>query len=428
MTSPYNLVIVIPTRNRSDLAVNAIRSVLRQRQDPISVVVSDNSTDHEEVCSLQRFCNQLSHPRLLYVRPPEPLPMSEHWEWALGQAMQICPASHYTFLTDRMVFKSDTLSKLLSIIQLYPQAVVSYNHDRVNDYDRPIRLEQAHWTGEIVELTSRQLLTMAAQMKFHVALPRMLNCIVPRFVFDRIYERFGNVFISISPDFCFTFRCLAVLESILYYDRSVLLHYALRRSNGESHAKGIMSKDSVDFLNGLGATPPSFASPVPEFRTVGNSIVHEYCAVRNEVGDSTYPAINFSTYLQFTALEVEQLQHPQLRVDMRALLEFHGWRPSTDTNNGMDHPAYGQRAQVLLRKLRSPRPFLNRARLLISPSLMLTLDRFLGNYSAQQPAIFFQTAEQAMHFTYRYPSKPYTSTEYMSFLLGNGGRVIDSLI
>lgn len=438
MTSPYNLVIVIPTRNRSDLAVNAIRSVLCQRQDSISVLVSDNSTDPGEVRLLQSFCNQLSHPRLLYVRPSESLPMSEHWEWALGQAMLLCPASHYAFLTDRMVFKSGMLSKLLSIIQRHPQAVVAYNHDRINDYDKSIRLEQVPWTGKIMELKSRQLMAATSQMYLHNSLPRMLNCAVPRFVFDEIREQLGNIFLSISPDYCFAFRSLAVLEFILYYDRPILIHYALRRSNGASYTRGIMSKDSADFISNLGTTTLSFAAPVPEFRTVGNAIIHEYCVVRQAMGDTMCPDVDFSAYLQHIAREIELMRDIQLQSDMRALLWAHGWRPSTV----LEQAAPTRSMLIVLRKLCSPRKVLNRAKRLASQSLRsmfnnvwgsyLTQKPILGNvlgpYLAQQSSVCFLTTEAAIRFSNRFMPKPQLNLESLSLLLKDDSRIVDSLI
>ena len=75
----------------------------------------------------------------------------------------------------------------------------------------------------------------------------MLNCIVPRRVFENISARFGNVFTSIAPDFNFCFRCLDLEDSILFYDKSPLFHYALDRSNGASASRGESTADTDDF-------------------------------------------------------------------------------------------------------------------------------------------------------------------------------------
>ena len=46
----------------------------------------------------------------------------------------------------------------------------------------------------------------------------MMNNCAPRTVLEGIAKRFGSVFASISPDYNFCFRCLEVVDAILYYD------------------------------------------------------------------------------------------------------------------------------------------------------------------------------------------------------------------
>ena len=45
------IVILVPTRNRADLAVRAVQSAVRQ-EGPVTVVVSDNSTDAGQAAAL----------------------------------------------------------------------------------------------------------------------------------------------------------------------------------------------------------------------------------------------------------------------------------------------------------------------------------------------------------------------------------------
>ncbi|HEY0730270.1 MAG TPA: glycosyltransferase [Pyrinomonadaceae bacterium] len=64
-------VVVIPTRNRAAIAMNAIRSVLDEAVEDVEVLVSDNSTSEAERDALAKFCGGLEG--LRYVRPPESL-------------------------------------------------------------------------------------------------------------------------------------------------------------------------------------------------------------------------------------------------------------------------------------------------------------------------------------------------------------------
>src|SRR5438552_1285696 len=128
-TGHQGLLIAIPTRNRARLAMSAIQSVLDQITDDIQVMVSDNSTLPEESAELFRFCRQTQDARLRYVAPPEPLSMTQHWDWVLQLALSQYSASHFTFLTDRMVFKPDALKSLIAHITVYPNRLLCYMHD-----------------------------------------------------------------------------------------------------------------------------------------------------------------------------------------------------------------------------------------------------------------------------------------------------------
>ena len=179
MTDKYSsLRVIIPTRNRADLAIGAIRSVLSQPVDSVRILVSDNSTSGKERASLSRFCRKLKDKRLRYIAPPEPMPMSPHWDWAMREALRT-EASHFTVLTDRMVYRPAELTCLLKIVAQHPSRIVSYKHDRVADLKAPIRVEQQAWTGKLFEIQSARLLALTSQAILHESLPRMLNCIVP---------------------------------------------------------------------------------------------------------------------------------------------------------------------------------------------------------------------------------------------------------
>jgi len=319
------LAIVIPSRNRAALAKNAIQSVLDQVNSEIQVFVSDNSTDDVERESLRDSCYGNKDPRLGYLKPPQPLPMADHWEWAVKQALAVPDISHILFLTDRMVFKQNGLRELLEAVRRYPGKVISYNHDRIDDLTKPIRLEQFRWSGLIFELNTSDLLAAAAELRWHfwVSLPRMLNCVVPRDVLEAINMRFGNIFSSIAPDFCFAYRCLETLESIFYFDKALLVHYAQDRSNGSSQLRGNVSKDHADFLNNLKGKPVNYLAPIPEFKTVMNAIVHEYCFVQQETRSLKFRPVNRKNYLDYIAFEITGMPESSIKQEMLALAAKH---------------------------------------------------------------------------------------------------------
>ena len=114
MNSSYTkTAVIIPTRNRADLAINAARSALGYQGEDLQLLVSDNSTNEADIKTLADSCRQLGDPRVLYLRPPQPFAMTEHWEWAMQQALKLSNVSHFIYLTDRSMFKPNEVGRIL---------------------------------------------------------------------------------------------------------------------------------------------------------------------------------------------------------------------------------------------------------------------------------------------------------------------------
>jgi glycosyltransferase involved in cell wall biosynthesis len=344
------LVVVVPTRNRAQIAKNAIRSVLDEHLEGVQVMVSDNSTADSEREELAEFCASMP---VRYVRPPESLAMPAHWEWAIEEALSFYDASHFTYLTDRMMFKTGGLKELLDVISQYPNKVVSYNHDRIVDHVRPIHVDHYPSTAKLWEVPTEQLSWLVSQGAFHHGLPRMLNCIVPRAVLDRFKTRFGNVFASIAPDFNFCFRCLDLEESILFLDKSPMFHYALNRSNGASVSRGEMTADNADFTANLPVDNSirNFATPIPQLNTAVNAVFNEYLIYKEEATSPRFFDIDFQKYLEINAVEITEVSDPQLQAEMRSLLEKHGYR---ETSAAAPDQNWLRRARSFVGRLKTP--------------------------------------------------------------------------
>ncbi len=421
MSEEYKgLVVVIPTRNRAAMAMNAIRSVLSQPDCMASVLVADNSTDAHESASLAQFCNALDDARLRYITPPEPLSMTRNYDWAIRQALQLHEVNHFALLTDRMVFKSGQLAEITHLARLYPQNIISYRHDKIVDYTTPIRIEQYPWTGKVFRLSAERLLLLSSQIVFHEALPRIMNCIVPRNVFEAINERYESLFDSIAPDFNFCYRCLELYESIVYYDKAPLMHYGLNRSNGESQARGIASKDHVDFIANLGAKPFNFAAPIPEILTVGNAIIHEYCYVKEETHSPKFPEVDKAKYLRQMAREVAELQNPQLKKEMQAVLAGHGWIEPAQLPQVSETHSTQLKALSLKRVREKIRWELSKLRHLSRSNKAKPVWIFLMKQFKISPPegnkFIFGTITEAMEYVDKFPRRRCTTLEHLSFL------------
>lgn len=321
MTIEPRLVIIVPTRNRPDLALRAARSAISQMPSQSLVVVSDNSSDPSATDQLRVEVEALRSPNLLLLQPSEDLAMPAHWQWVMDQVELVDDWTHATVLTDRMVYKHGALEAMMRAIRLRPDRVVTFNHDTVDDTVLPARAHCAAWTGHLLEVQAERLLALSAELVLHSALPRMLNCAVPRSHIATIRARFGQVFASVAPDMYFAYRTLEVVDSIYYLDRSLLIHSALSRSNGASYSRGEATPDQRDFMAKLGGLEMNHGAPVPAFRTTCNTCVSEYELARTATGSSKFPEIDERAYLDGIEREIKAIMDPSLRAEMTTLLD-----------------------------------------------------------------------------------------------------------
>jgi hypothetical protein len=342
VTADYRgLLVILPTRNRADLAIRAIRSVLDAACDDVRLVVSDNSTDEAEVARLDDFRKGRSDERIRYVRPPEPLAMASHWEWIFEQVLSHDPANHFTVLGDRRVFRKGALREIVAILKGHPDRILVYDQIMINELKRPIQIWQRPWSGQLFEVDSADVLRVNAHAGWHAQVPVLQNSVVTRGVLTRVREQFGNRFLSIAPDFAFGFRSLDVVDQILLYDKPLIIGSALDRSNGFSFTRGVKSQDTEDFF----ATNPLlergfYATPIPRITTANNATFHEYGVVRAESRSGRLPAIDLPSYLRQIRVEVQTfLEDPELKREFLRLLEEKGFQQPEPTPPTAPDPA-----------------------------------------------------------------------------------------
>ena len=326
---PIKLAVVVPTRNRGRMAVRSVGSILgcESNKSKIVAIASDNSTDPEESAVLEKYRIEVGA-RMTLVRPSCPLPMTEHWNFAVERAMQDATCTHFMILTDRMLVREHRIREVLALLALFPDDVLSFAYDRIDDVGYPVAFKPLPRSGDVVRIKSQELLTKSARMEFPSCLPRMLNSVVSRRHLETLKDRFGSVFSSLSPDFSFCYRTLDACASILFYDRSVLVTYGLDRSNGNSMARGVATRDSDDFVNSSPSGRLNFVSPYPEFHTVGNAIVHEYLVAKEESRQEKFQEISKDCYLLMLATEVRRYADKHQVKTSLERLRILGWTDS----------------------------------------------------------------------------------------------------
>ncbi len=320
-TNNYKGVLIItPTRNRYNIVINGLKSSLSNPlPNNFKILISDDSSEANDAEALRKFCEKHKS-KIIYVKTPGNLSMTQHYEWAIHQGLKLKEFNHFCFLTDRMIFKKGVLQMIDNLLKKNPNYLISYNNDHITDHIKPVQLKQNVWSGKAVKINTAKLLYCVSQVRFHSSLPRMINCVVPRSVLNNIEKKFGSVFDSIAPDFCFCFRCLYLLKDFIYIDKSLIVDYATYRSNGVSQSRGVITKDNKYYNSKLGKLKVNHASPVPGFITTNNIIVNEYLIVKSETKSKKFKDINNNNYFEQIAIEILRIENPKIKTQMVLLL------------------------------------------------------------------------------------------------------------
>jgi hypothetical protein len=325
---------VLVTRDRAELAMTAIRSLLAQEECTFDLVVSDNSSSAEGAFGLAEFCRSVGSSngaaRVFYIRPSQPLPMPKHWDWALEQAMLLSDATHFGVQYDRKLWIEGELRVLCDACAVDPEVVVAYGCDVV--FQRAPDVVEA-WaapvTGKLYEIRTAKVIDLTSRgmvQQLGSSYPLLANCLVPRAVLAQVRERFGTICDSATPDAGFTYRFCAQNERYRYLDRASVLTHSYRLSNGFSYVRGESGGTYGDYRKLWGDRPWLEAAPIPGLDLGWNIVFHEYTLVQRVFGEKQFPSIDRDGYLRELASGLVWITDPARQNEMRRVLREHGWR------------------------------------------------------------------------------------------------------
>src|SRR5437764_5212150 len=293
------LTFVLPTRNRPQLAVAAVRALVAQdASDALCIVVSDNSSSDAAARELREACEALG---AIYLRPPKELPMGEHWEWALEQAMTLTDGTHFGIHYDRKIAKPDGVARLLASADRNPDLLIAYPCDFTYRTESGFGGWQFPVTGREYVIGTSQVLRRTASgsvSPMGQAWPHLSNCIVPRPVLERIRARFGSLCNALAPDAAFGFRFCAIEDRYLFLDEACSVMYAFSLSNGQAYFRRDMNGTFGDFMKLWSDRPWLDAAPIPGLTLGTNSVFHEYALVQRVAGEERFPPIDGNGYLR----------------------------------------------------------------------------------------------------------------------------------
>jgi hypothetical protein len=314
------LVVIVPTRNRSAMAIQSILSILDEQGDDVTILVSDNCTEPEESKVLSEFCKARGGRSLRYMRPDRPLSMPMHYEWAFTQALETTSSNHFTILTDRRQFRKKAVAELCSKLVKFPNHIIAYQCDEVYDHTVPCQVAIKPWSGHVYRCRTADILEENARMRAWEFVPVLLNSVINRAVLLKIRSSFGDYCLSIAPDICCGIRTLAVEEEILFFDKPLLFNWGRGRSNGFSFTRGVTTKDSHDFEAQMGGAMTLHATPLPQVAVCNNANIHEYLVVKNQTSNIKFKDLEMSCYIDVLNNEINCFENYELKSYYKKIL------------------------------------------------------------------------------------------------------------
>jgi|SRR5271157_2589309 len=235
---------VIPTRERAETLLFALKTVLNQSSRNFEVIVSDNFSQDGTRSVVQDFADA----RLRYLNTGRRLSMCDNWEFALGHAQ----GEYVIFIGDDDAVMPGALDRLEELIRISSSPVYCWP---LHEYTWPIDGKRA----EVMHLASTKPareVNLEELAKFvvstggwkHYEIPCMYHSAVARYIPDSIRATTGRVFHSTNPDVFMSLAVPVFAKTAIDIGFAVTLTGRSAKSNGgvssaknglENHARCI---------------------------------------------------------------------------------------------------------------------------------------------------------------------------------------------
>ena len=280
MSSAAKFVIAMPSRNRETIAIKSLASIepLLAEAD-IAIVVSDNSD--EPGTQLRAHCEAMG---IGYIRPPEPLPMSRHWDWILRSV----DWSAITLMSDRMFLLPGRYLRMKALASETGRAVVW------DAADAAFRswLGQPYWvlssrrmSRRVYRVREQDLIANLKTILFDRSLPGLLKAITHRHEWEAVCKAFPTTLSSNNPDSEFAYKYIHLFEgdSHTFVDDVVSINHSGHVSNSAGTAAPEKSSTFQDHVR-LNNITRFEHSPWPNDLRSENAILNECNKVYVQMG------------------------------------------------------------------------------------------------------------------------------------------------
>lgn len=232
MPQQPKITIIIPTRNRAETLVHALRTCVEQAYANLRIIVSDNmSTD--DTCAV---VSSFDDARLTYINPGKSLSMSHHWEFALSHVTD----GYVSILGDDDGFVQGAIQDAADIIAQTGTKALSTNYGlywwpSVFDKTRANQLHVSFRSGHETLDAAIELGHVIAGRKHYLAIPCLYNSFIDVSLVEAAKRPTGQFFHSQIPDVYSSVALTGLLDQFVYSRRSLKVFGISGKSNGAAH-------------------------------------------------------------------------------------------------------------------------------------------------------------------------------------------------
>lgn len=323
--------VILPTRNRAEYLPSAIQTVLNQTFTDFELIVSNNCSSDET----EEIIRSFDDPRIKYFKPPNSLPLDEHFEFATAKAS----GKYLTFLGDDDAYSYIYLESLAQIIVENKAEIVTC---RMGDYYytktderyglkvKPDSLLTFPFDNQLTIYDSKDAiknifahvgLTQNAETKGFQS-PQLINTAYHHELFKQIKKRRGKLFPEVlSNDYFLAVWTLNLTKKYYFLDSPLSLHgfspVSTSISVSNNSVKNI-PKEDVSLMSRIKKSPLKLLSP---FNLVADALL----LAKDELGeDLNYLEIDFTNYIKTASaiIHFRELEGANVENDKKELDEF----------------------------------------------------------------------------------------------------------
>ena len=239
--------LIIPTKNRRETAIKAVKSGTMSRYDDIEIIVTDGSDDD----SLGKEIKKLEDPRIKYFHHTKSLSMKNNWEFGVSKAT----GDYVSVIGDDDALMPDGFLLASELIKLSSTNVLHCACPNYKWPDYPL-ISRRNLIGlklpttVIHEKDPRSQLRKAYEFKAKKGTgPGIYHGIISKKFLDDLKLMRGSYFVDDNPDFDSGFCTLLYAESYLQTSYPLFISGQCAASNsGAMNTKAVYHQGLSDFV------------------------------------------------------------------------------------------------------------------------------------------------------------------------------------